>query len=445
MKNNGKTTSVYSIVTDRIISQMEKGIIPWIKPWDHVGPVFARNAITKKPYSLMNQMLLGMSGGYWLTYKQLTERNGTLNKGAKSSIVVFYKMNEYEKTDDNGNAIVNENGEAEKKRIPMLRYYKVFNVLDTSLAEQYVNIAEERNNEAIDDAEKIISGYVAGSGIGFYNKDMSNEAYYSPSEDYVKVPVIDQFDNVAEYYSTVFHEFTHSTGHPDRLDRLTKTHFGSSKYAKEELVAEMGAAFALATIGIDNKQSQENNVAYLQSWIKELEKDDHLIVSAASMAEKAVNFIMDTAESADIEDEEETKTPETVPTKKTPRRPSAQSKTSKEDKKVRKAKKNAEKKEEIKKHQEKVTETSEEKNETPAETPAEPVNKVTETPTTESGVPLLIDGRIQEWEVTNPFPNIYKVSVMINNALKMGYFNHEPSKTEIEKAFGGKFMEGESK
>lgn len=443
MKNNGKTTSVYSIVTDRIISQMEKGIIPWIKPWDHVGPVLARNAITKKPYSLMNQMLLGMSGGYWLTYKQLTERNGTLNKGAKASIVVFYKMNEYEKTDNEGNAIVNENGEAEKRRVPMLRYYKVFNVLDTSLAEQYVNIAEERNNEAIDDAEKIISGYVAGSGIGFYNKDMSNEAYYSPSEDYVKVPVIDQFDNVAEYYSTVFHEFTHSTGHPDRLDRLTKTHFGSSKYAKEELVAEMGAAFALATIGIDNKQAEENNVAYLQNWIKQLQNDDHLIVSAASMAEKAVNFIMETAESADIEDEEETKVEEPIPTKKAPRRPSAQSKTSKKERKVSKTKKNAEKKEENKKKQEKAPEEkpeAEKQLQKPAEEPKEEPKVEPKNDT-----PLLIDGRIQECNIENPYPNYYRVTVMINNETKVKLFNHEPSTAEIEKAFNGKFMEGESK
>lgn len=445
MKYNGKTTSVYSIVTDRIISEMEKGIIPWIKPWDHVGPVFARNAITKKPYSFMNQMLLGMKGGYWLTYKQLTERNGTLNKGAKSSIVVFYKMNEYEKTDNEGNAIINENGEAEKKRVPMLRYYHVFNVLDTSLAEQYVNIAEERNNEAIDDAEKIINGYVTGSGIGFYNKDMSNEAYYSPSEDYVRVPVIDQFDNVAEYYSTVFHEFTHSTGHPNRLDRLTKTHFGSSKYAKEELVAEMGAAFALATIGIDNKQAEQNNVAYLQNWIKKLQEDDHLIVSAASMAEKAVNFIMETAESADIEDEEEVEeVKDTIPTKTTPRRPSAQSKTSKKDKKVRKTKKNAEKKEENKKKQEKVAEEkpkkTTKKEEKPAETPKEEPKIEPKNDT-----PLLIEGRIQECNIENPYPNYYRVTVMINNETKVKLFNHEPSTAEIEKAFSGKFIEGERK
>ena len=122
--------------------------------------------------------------------------------------------------------------------------------------------------------------------------ELSNRAFYSPSEDSVTVPAMEQYDIVEEYYSTLFHETTHSTGHASRLNRDMTGHFGSDSYSKEELVAELGAAFLVQKCGMDSAKAFKNSVAYIQSWSKKFKEDKKLIVSAASKAEKAVKFIL---------------------------------------------------------------------------------------------------------------------------------------------------------
>jgi len=280
--------NVYQIVTDRIVEQMEKGIIPWNRPWTgSMNAAISRS--TGRAYSLLNQFLLGRPGEY-ATFKQITEAGGKVRKGEKASIVVFWKQVKITET--------NEDGDEEEKLIPMLRYYQVFNLDQCEGIEpKYYKPGEEIHNDPLAEAEGIISDYVTRSGIKFTAK-LSNEAYYSPVFDEVVVPMIDQYSNVEEYYSTTFHELTHSTGHSSRLNRLaTGAHaaFGSSDYSKEELVAELGSAFLMNHCGINTSATEKNSAAYLQSWIRALKNDPRMIVTASSKAEKAVDYILGVA------------------------------------------------------------------------------------------------------------------------------------------------------
>ena len=276
------SAKVYEIVTDRIIEELEKGVIPWRKPWTG-GRGGAYNRISRKPYSLINQMLLQHSGEY-ATFKQWQALGGKVRKGEKSEIVVFWKMIETE--------TFKSDGTPEKKTVPMLRYYSVFHVSQIEGVEPLEKPFEDV--EPIEAADKIIVDYVSREGLTFV-ETVTDEAYYSPSRDMVQVPCKEQYGAIAEYYSTTFHELTHSTGHAKRLNRLTtgiKAGFGGEEYSKEELTAEIGAASLLNHLGIETPDSFRNSAAYIQSWLKALRGDARMIVTAASRAEKAVAYIL---------------------------------------------------------------------------------------------------------------------------------------------------------
>ena len=372
-RKNHSNKTVFTIVTERVIKEMEKGIVPWRKPWDKTGnnnSILAKNAINGNTYSFINQILLGMRGGQYVGKQQMEKYGGTAKPDAPKYFVTGWFKDIKERTDKNtGEVIVDENGNPKTYTTLNYRYYWVWDVNDVEGLKLPKHRTEERHNTGIDEAENVIGMYIKNSGIGF-NNEGSDMAFYRPSTDSVTVPNINQFKDVAEYYSTTFHELTHSTGHPKRLDRLTSAGFGTSEYAKEELVAELGSAFALATLEIDSSATLQNSTAYLQGWIKALKNDDHLIYDAAKMAEEAVNLIFKDAEETETTEEpekiEETeeKVKEVIPTKpkavknvtkkttrKTPRKPSAQSKVSNGEKKVRKTKKDAEKKQEKVKEQ----------------------------------------------------------------------------------------------
>ena len=278
------SAKVYEIVTDRIIEELEKGVIPWRKPWTG-GRGGAYNRISRKPYSLINQMLLQHSGEY-ATFKQWQALGGKVRKGEKSEIVVFWKMIETE--------TVKADGTTEKKTIPMLRYFSVFHVSQIEGVEPLEKPFEDV--EPIEAADKIIVDYVSREGLTFV-ETVTDEAFYSPARDLVQVPAKEQYGAIAEYYSTTFHELTHSTGHAKRLNRLTtgiKAAFGGEEYSKEELTAEIGAASLLNHLGIETPDSFRNSAAYIQSWLKALRGDARMIVAAASRAEKAVAYILGT-------------------------------------------------------------------------------------------------------------------------------------------------------
>ena len=280
------STSVNEIVTNRIIEELEKGNIPWQRPWS-TGGRYAMSHSTRKPYSLLNQMLL--RPGEYLTFEECKREGGKVKKGEKGNFVVSWAKIKKVETDEEGNE--------RTTIIPRLKYYYVFEVSQCEGIER--NSTEDPNtygNTPVESAENIITAYIERETVTFTATD-SNRAYYSPSEDAVVVPDLKYFEAAEEYYSTSFHELTHSTMHPDRCNRAEerkgkKVAFGSEEYSKEELVAEIGAATLVNMIGLESDKSFKNSVSYIQSWIGKLKNDKNLIVSASSRAEKAVNYIL---------------------------------------------------------------------------------------------------------------------------------------------------------
>ena len=272
---------LYQEVTNRIMEQLESGIIPWEKPWISAGNAVSH--ATGKPYSLLNQMLLGRPGEY-VTFNQCQQEGGKVRKGEKSSMVVFWKW------------IEEKDPETEEiKQIPFLRYFNVFHIdqCEGLTAKHTQKLPGTANADKT--AEAIIDGYIRMSGVRLHH-EAGERAFYRPSTDSITFPLLAQFKETAEYYSTAFHEMVHSTGHKSRLDRLEKTaFFGSEAYSKEELIAEIGAATLVNHAGLETSRSFRNSTAYVQNWLQVLRNDKRFIVSAAGKAEKAVNLILGTA------------------------------------------------------------------------------------------------------------------------------------------------------
>ena len=290
--------NLYNEITDRIIAQLKKGVIPWHKPWTIRG---GENLIvshsTGKGYSLLNALLLEEAGEY-ATFNQIKAEGGNVKKGAKSKPIFFWKQLKVQRKDEKGKPVKNEHGVPLYDTIPFLQYYNVFNILTDAegIEPKYYKPQPKKKLKEKKDkkAEKVATGELKREKIPLQNKEIDS-AHYSPSCDYVQVPPVRCFDRLEEYYSTLFHELTHSTGAPDRLDRKTLKdyHTNKSVRATEELIAEIGAATSLSMLGIDTAKSLKNSTAYVQSWLKELMNDPKMIVSAASKAEKAVDMIFD--------------------------------------------------------------------------------------------------------------------------------------------------------
>lgn len=297
---------IYAEVTNRIIKQLEQGVIPWHKPWKSVctgftkAPVDLRkvafNRITKTAYSYLNQMLLSRVGEY-ASFKQWTELGGKIRKGAKSEMVVFWKWIDIKVEEED------ENGEKKMriKKVPHLRYYQVFHIQDVEgvkpLALDQITEPESKPEaepvvfDPVEEAEALIATYTEREQIKIgYGGD---SAYYSPMADRIQLPERFQFgEKSGEFYCTAFHEIAHSTGAKHRLDRLTADRFGSAGHSKEELVAEISAAGMLNLLNIETPATFNNSAAYIQSWIKALKNDTKMIVVASGKAEKAVQYIL---------------------------------------------------------------------------------------------------------------------------------------------------------
>lgn len=273
---------IYRIVTDRILKQLEQGVVPWKKPWVCSGNG-AFNRISKKPYSLCNQLLLQHEGEY-ATFNQWKELGGRVRKGEKSEMIVFWKMQE---------KLEEEDGEEKVTQIPVLRYYNVFHI---SQVDNICPLCPEKKFETdpIDSAEKILHGYVQRENIKLSIAE-GNKAFYIPLEDRIILPALTQFEKSEEFYSTAFHECAHSTMKESRCDRKTegkRLKFGNEEYSKEELVAEISSATILHSIGIETPDTFQNSCAYIQDWLQVLKNDKKCIVSAAGKAEKAVGYIL---------------------------------------------------------------------------------------------------------------------------------------------------------
>lgn len=271
--------NVYDMVTERILKQMEQGVIPWQKSWMTVCDG-AYNRISKKSYSLINQLML-MHHGECATFKQWKELGGTIRKGEKAEQVVFWKMQEAEEE---------KNGEIIKKTVPLLRYYNVFHISQVDGVEsEMVNKLIE--HDGIKEAEDVKNNYAKREQLEI-KEIITDKACYIPQLDQISMPCKEQFSDIKKFYSTLFHEMVHSTGAKKRLDREIKNNFGSEKYSKEELVAEIGSAGLMNMLGLETEYTFSNSTAYLQSWIKVLKNDNRFIISASSKAEKAIHYIL---------------------------------------------------------------------------------------------------------------------------------------------------------
>ena len=284
---------LFQIITDRIVAELEQGVIPWQKPWSSAQGAISHT--TGKRYSLLNQMLLGCRSGEFVSFKEAQREGGHIKKGEKASMIVFWKFLDAAKRDDDGNVVHGADGKPVMESVPFLRYYNVFHIdqcegIQPHFAEEPTP-GEHLTPDAA--ADQIVSDYVHRSGVKLTIQH-SDRAFYSPVSDSVTVPELTQYNSVSEYYSTLFHELTHSTGHASRLNRLSKeASFGSESYSKEELIAELGAAFLVNHAGLETSSSFRNSAGYIQSWLKALKDDKRLIVSAAGKADKAVAMILE--------------------------------------------------------------------------------------------------------------------------------------------------------
>ncbi len=272
--------TAYEIVTESIIRQLKSGVAPWHKPWRAEMPA---NLVSKKEYRGINIFLLtfqGYGSRYWMTYRQAQLAGGNVRKREHGTKVVFWKIGEYRKQNE-------KTGETEDHKSVLLRYYTVFNL------EQCEGIKPPDPRQIINPIEQCEGIIKHMPNAPSFIQD--SRAFYQPSTDIVGMPARSAFHSSEEYYATVFHELTHSTGHSSRLSRegiLNHNPFGSDDYSKEELVAEMGAAMLCGVAGIES-HTIENSAAYLQTWITRLQSDVRLIVSAASQAQKAADYILD--------------------------------------------------------------------------------------------------------------------------------------------------------
>jgi antirestriction protein ArdC len=282
-------------ITDRVIEALERGTVPWEKPWTAAG-ILPTSVATGRAYRGINVLLLSMTAQargydspYWLTFNQARELGGTVRKGEKGTTVVFWKRLKVEDEDL-------ATGETVEKVVPMMRAYTVFNVEQTdgaTLPPRFVHDDDETVEAVEPDValESILAGYVDGPTVKHVTGDL---AAYNPGTDVVVLPKLGQFADAAGYANTVLHELTHSTGHASRLDRFVRNgepqHFGSERYAKEELVAEMGAALLAVEHGVETRL--ERHAAYVKNWLGALRDDKSLVVKAAQQAQKAVDRIV---------------------------------------------------------------------------------------------------------------------------------------------------------
>ena len=279
---------ICEMVAERVLEELKNGIVPWNKPW--FGSDRFVSHVNGKHYSLLNCIMLGQPGEY-ATFNQISKEGGKVKKGAKSKVVVYWSPVKKEETDDSG--------EIKIKTYFILKYYRVFNLNDCEgVKKKYLSDDDTKFiHETVKDAEEVINGYCdANPGLKIVRDERSGRAYYRPSEDMIQVPMMEQFEKVEEFYSTLFHEMTHSTGHWSRLGRFKEegsvAAFGGEDYGKEELIAELGAAALCGKCGIESRDSFRNSAAYLKGWTEAIKGNPEMIVAAAGKADKAVEYIL---------------------------------------------------------------------------------------------------------------------------------------------------------
>lgn len=286
---------IYTRVTNVIVEQLEHGARPWVQPWStgkHVaGPISIPKRVTGEPYRGINVLMLWLTAHerryispLWMTYNQAGELGGQVRKGEKGTTVVYAST--FSPKDENGET-------DDEKRVPFMKGYTVFNV------EQIDGLPAKFTDrhpafENTDERDAAAEAFFANTGAAIsHGGDM---ACFSPALDAIRMPAFAHFTNSGSYYATLAHEMTHWTGHKSRLDRNLANRFGDEAYAVEELVAELGAAFVGAILGIE-PQVEEGHAGYIENWLKVLKSDKRAIFTAASAAQKAVDLLCGMQES----------------------------------------------------------------------------------------------------------------------------------------------------
>jgi len=282
--------NVYEVITNRIIKQLESGVAPWRKPWRVRGKNgLPRNLVTGHEYRGVNVwMLLGspFASPYWLTFRQARQLEGHVKEGEHGLPVVYWKFEKRE---------VQDADQLIEKSTVLCRFYRVFNVeqCEGLRVQPAQHVEQSPQPEPIEACERVVSDWQQKPTIS-HGGDCAS---YNKVLDLVRMPERESFESAEEYYSTLFHELGHSTGHPTRLNRSTLTDFerwGDATYSKEELVAELSAAFLAGYCGIEN-HTLDNSAAYLANWLQALRTDSRMIVVAGSQAQRATDLILNVA------------------------------------------------------------------------------------------------------------------------------------------------------
>ena len=272
--------TIYQEVTDQIISEIEKGAMPWVKPWK-ADSSCEKNIASKKEYNGINRLILAMmthfkgyQSPFYGSFKQWQDLGGTVRKGEKGTKIVFYKPVSVEKT--------NDQGESENFAYSCLKTYYVFN------ADQVdgIEIAKPEVSPRVYNPAPALDDRILKTGANI--KHGGSSAFFSPMGDFIGMPNRDTFNDDSSYYATVLHELTHWSGAQHRLDRDLSGKFGNSKYAFEELVAELGAAFLCQDYQI---QGELRHAGYIQNWLTCLRENNQAIFKAAALAQKAADYI----------------------------------------------------------------------------------------------------------------------------------------------------------
>ena len=285
-KSGGIKKDVFTIVTEKIIEQLEHGTVPWHKPWTNAG--MPTNLISKKAYRGINLMLLSMLGyeqNFFLTFKQQQEIKGSVKKDEKPHMVAYWNFPDRKEDGEQP-----EQEERESKKA-ILRYYLVYNVSQCTGIDDKIPPVTVREAQPLVACDAIVSGMPNPPTI----KHKEARAYYSPLADLVNMPKQSTFESDESYYATLFHELVHSTGHHSRLDRfgliqMSEISDGKHAYSFEELIAEIGSSYLQCYAGISSQFEQ--SAAYVAGWLQVLKNDHRFVISASSAAQKAVDYIL---------------------------------------------------------------------------------------------------------------------------------------------------------
>lgn len=291
MTRTENRASLYAEVTSRVIAELEQGRLPWVQPWDAAacGCSMPANAVSGRHYSGINVLILWaavIEGRYqsqhWLTYRQVQAAGGNVRKGERGTTICY--ADRFTPKDEAEQA---RNEDREARQLAYLKRFTVFNVDQCEgLPERFTS---EADAEPVSDVDRIPAAYALIDASGADFRIGGGEAYYSPSSDYIAVPPQLAFHSKINWYRTALHELGHWTGHRSRLDRDQSGAFGSTSYAREELVAEMASAFTCASLTI---RPTVRHADYIGSWLAVLREDEKAIFRAASAASKAADYLL---------------------------------------------------------------------------------------------------------------------------------------------------------